>query len=334
MKELLRKLCDVYGPSGHEEQIREVLVAEIEELVDEYRVDALGNLIAVRHSTIDTTDNAHKVMLAAHMDEIGIVVTHIDEKGFLRFTAVGGVHAYNLLGSRVIFHNGAQGVFGRETKRSSGSGLDFRKLFLDVGATSRDDVPVEVGDAAAFRQQFNDLGERLLAPNFDDRVGCAVVVQTLRELKDSPHEIFAAFTVQEEVGLRGATTSAYGIAPNIALAVDVTLTGDTPEAHPMSVSLGKGPAIKVMDRRFLAHPGVKDWLVSVAKSRDIPYQLEVLEFGTTDANAIQITREGIAAGAVSIPSRYVHAPSQMIDYADVQNAVSLLVACLSDSIEL
>jgi len=331
MKELIRKLCEVYGPSGHEERVRKALIEEVRDVVDEYRVDNMGNLIAVRRAT---HGDGKKVMLAAHMDEIGVVVTHIDEKGFLRFAAIGGVSPYTLLGSRVVFANGVQGTFGREGKPLPNEKPEWDKLFLDVGATSREDVPVEVGDVAAFRHAFGDLGRRMIAPNFDDRIGCAVLVQTLRELKESPHEIYAVFTVQEEVGVRGARTSAFGIAPDMALAVDVTTTGDTPEAHPMAVALGAGPAIKVKDRGMLAHPGVKRLLVETAKAHNIPYQLEVLEFGSTDAMAVQVTREGVPVGVISIPSRYVHTPSQMVDFEDVQNAVRLLVAVLSNPIAL
>lgn len=331
MKVLIQKLSEIYGPSGNEEQIREAIIDEIKDVVDEYRVDALGNLIAVRRPR---NGDGKRVMLAAHMDEIGVIVTHVDDEGFLRFAPVGGVLTTALVGARVVFANGFEGTFGVEGKPLPNSKPDADKVFLDVGATSQDDVPVAIGDAAAFRHQFADLGNRLIAQNFDDRIGCAVLVQTVKELTETSHEVYAVFTVQEEVGLRGATTSAFGIAPDIAIAIDVTATGDTPEAHPMAVALGKGPAIKVKDRGMLAHPGVKRLLTETAKRHEIPYQLEVLEFGSTDAMAIQVSREGVPAGVVSVPTRYVHTPSQMVDYSDVQHTVQLLVAVLSNPIEL
>lgn len=331
MKTLIQKLCQAYGPSGNEEQIREILVDEIRSRVDEVHIDNLGNLIAVRRTS---DGNGKRIMLAAHMDEIGVIVTHIDDNGFLRFAPIGGVLTTALVGARVVFANGVEGTFGVEGKPLLSSQPAADQVFLDVGATSKEDVPVSVGDAAAFRHQFSDLGGRLIAHNFDDRIGCAVLVETLRTLEDSPHEVYAVFTAQEEVGTRGARTSAFGINPDIAIAIDVTLTGDTPEAHPMAVELGKGPAIKVKDRHMLAHPGVKRLLIEAAEREGIPYQLEVLEFGTTDAMAIQVTREGVPAGVVSIPTRYVHTPSQMVDVGDVRHAAKLLVSILSSPIAL
>lgn len=332
MKELIKKLTETYGPSGHEERIREVIRAEIEGLADEVRVDALGNLIALKRGK----GQGIKVMLAAHMDEIGIIVTHVDEKGFLRFAPVGGVRPLTLLGGRAVFADGTVGTFGMEKREPEEAKKipTFDKLYLDVGAKDKESVPVKVGDVACFQRPFVAQGDRLIAKAFDDRIGCAVLIQVMRDLKETPHDVYFVFSVQEEVGLRGATTSTYGIQPDLGISVDVTRTGDTPEAHPMAVSLGAGPAIKVKDGRMLAHPAVKDLLVRTAEELGIPYQLEVLERGTTDAAAIQISREGVPAGCLSIPCRYVHTPSEMVDYNDVANAVKLLVAVLSKPIEL
>jgi len=332
MKELIKKLTETYGPSGHEERIREVIRAEIEGLADEVRVDALGNLIALKRGK----GQGIKVMLAAHMDEIGIIVTHVDEKGFLRFAPVGGVRPLTLLGGRAVFADGTVGTFGMEKREPEEAKKipTFDKLYLDVGARDKESVPVKVGDVACFQRPFVAQGDRLIAKALDDRIGCAVLIQVMRDLKETPHDVYFVFSVQEEVGLRGATTSTYGIQPDLGISVDVTRTGDTPEAHPMAVSLGAGPAIKVKDGRMLAHPAVKDLLVRTAEELGIPYQLEVLERGTTDAAAIQISREGVPAGCLSIPCRYVHTPSEMVDYNDVANAVKLLVAVLSKPIEL
>ena len=332
MKELIKKLTETYGPSGHEERIREVIRGEIEGLADEVRVDALGNLIALKRGK----GQGIKVMLSAHMDEIGIIVTHVDEKGFLRFAPVGGVRPLTLLGGRAVFADGTVGTFGMEKREPEEAKKipTFDKLYLDVGAKDKESVPVKVGDVACFQRPFVAQGDRLIAKAFDDRIGCAVLIQVMRDLKETPHDVYFVFSVQEEVGLRGATTSTYGIQPDLGISVDVTRTGDTPEAHPMAVSLGAGPAIKVKDGRMLAHPAVKDLLVRTAEELGIPYQLEVLERGTTDAAAIQISREGVPAGCLSIPCRYVHTPSEMVDYNDVANAVKLLVAVLSKPIEL
>ena len=159
-------------------------------------------------------------------------------------------------------------------------------------------------------------------------------VVTLRDLGDSPHDVYAVFTVQEEVGLRGAVVSAFGIEPEVALAVDVTGTGDIPESPPMAVELGAGPAVKVMDRGFLAHPGVKQWLIDGAERLGIPYQREVLQLGSTDARAIQLTRSGVPTGALSLPARYIHSPSEMVDLRDLQGAARLLAGLLAEPIDL
>ena len=327
LKALVKKLTETFGPSGHEQLIREVIRDEIKGMADEIRVDALGNLIA-RKKGVGSSPRK-KVMLAAHMDEIGVMVTHVDEKGFARFAPIGGVFPVHLIGNRCLFANGAVGTFGREKKDAKRTEVEIDKVFIDVGAHDAKDAPVGVGDAACFWRDFVDLGDRLMAKAMDDRIGCAVLIETMRQLKKSPHDVYFVFTVQEEVGVRGATTSAYGVQPDLALAVDVTDTGDTPESNTMAVGIGKGPAIKVKDSGMLAHPAVKKLLVDTAQENKIPYQLEVLVGGSTDAMAMQVTREGVPAGCVSIPERYVHTPSEMVDFNDAQNAVKLLVSVLN-----
>lgn len=328
MRALIEELCGVFGPSGQEERVRDAIINHLDGLVDEIRTDRLGNLIAVKRPTAGDV-KGRRIMLAAHLDEIGIMVTHVDAQGFCRFTTIGGVVTNSLIGSRVHFANGVEGAFGLEGSPIARDRPTPQKLFLDVGADSKEDARVQVGDSAVFRSSFGAVGDRLFAPNLDDRIGCAVLIQTLRELESSPHEILAVFTAQEEVGARGATTAGYGLDPEVILAIDVTATGDFPKATPMEVALGKGPAIKIMDRRMISHPKVRGWLESTAQGHDIPYQLEVLEFGSTDASAVQVSRAGVPAGAISIPCRYVHTPSQVADYNDACGAVRLLVNALS-----
>jgi putative aminopeptidase FrvX len=333
LKELIKELTEAFGPSGSEDAVRQLIHDRISQHVDELRVDPLGNLIALRKHSRSAVER-HKIMLAAHMDEIGVIVSYIDEKGFLRFAPVGGVRALHLLGSRVLFADGTIGVIGREKPKERTEFPSIDRMYIDVGAANKEKLSRKVGDVGAFVRPFVDMGQRMTAKAFDDRIGCAALVQTLIDLKKTPHDVYCVFTVQEEVGLRGALTSAFGVEPDVAIAVDVTLTGDTPEAHSMAVSLGEGPAIKVKDRGMLAHPGVKDWMVDTAERLGLPYQLEVLERGTTDAMAIQTSRAGVAAGVLSIPCRYVHSPSEMVDYADVQNAVRLLVGLLSGPVPI
>lgn len=331
MKPLIQKLVEIVGPSGYESAVRDLVRGEIEGLVDEIRVDALGNLIARKGQK---SEGGLRVMLSAHMDEIGVIATHVDEKGFVRFTTIGGVRAHTCIGGRVRFLNGVQGLIYMERSEDSSRLPGIENLFIDVGATDRESCPVKVGDLAAFERPFLDLGDRLVSKAMDDRISVAVLVETLRQLKSSPHELYFVFSTQEEVGLRGATTAAFGIDPDLGVAVDVTATGDTPKGLRMEVGLGKGPAIKVRDGGMLSDPRVVRWMVETAEAAGLPYQLEVLEGGTTDARAIQLARAGVPSGCVSIPTRYIHSPSEMVDYGDVQNAVRLLVALLSGPVTL
>jgi len=336
MQDLIRRLVESYGPSGAEEQVRDIIQAEVEPFVDEIRVDAMGSLIAHKQGDAvdplegsETGGRRSRVLLDAHMDEIGVMVTYIDEKGFARFTPIGGVSPLTCIGSRVQFEEGRIGVIGLEQKRDDREKTpQIEQLFVDVGATSRDDCPVQVGDAACFVRTFTAMGNRLVSKAMDDRIGCAVLVEVLRQLEGTPNDLYVVFAVQEEVGLRGAQTSAYGIDPDIAIAVDVTTTGDTPEAMPMAVKLGEGPAVKVRDRGMLSHPKVRRLLEECAKEAGIPYQLEVLEYGSTDAAAIQLVRAGVPAGCLSVPCRYIHTPSEMVDKRDVDNSVRLLLEVL------
>ena len=243
------------APSGNEGEIRAVIRAEVEKFADEIRVDALGNLLVRKGKK---SGNGMRVMLSAHMDEIGAIATYIDEKGFVRFTSIGGVYPVFCIGGRVRFSNGTAGLIGVE-------------------------------------KEFMKEKNRLVSKAMDDRIGVAVLIETIRTFESSPHELYFVFTTQEEVGLRGATTSAFGIDPDVGIAVDVTLTGDTPKGSKMEVSLGKGPAIKVRDGGMLADPRLVRKMVETAEKEKIPYQLEVLEGGTTDARAIQMNLPGLLA---------------------------------------
>jgi endoglucanase len=329
MKSLIKKLVEIHGPSGYETQIRAAIQAEVEPLVDEVHVDNLGNLIArLGHKE----SGGLKVMLAAHIDEIGIMVTHVDQGGFARFTTLGGVRRHTLIGARVRFLNGAMGVIASERIGSLNQMPGFDKMFIDLGVSRRQYCPVKVGDVAAFDQPFVDLGERLVSKAMDDRIGVAILIETLRRLRAEeiamPHALYFVFSAQEEVGVRGATAAAYGVDPDLGLAVDITPSGDTPRGLRMDVALGQGPAIKVRDQRMLADRRVVDWMAATAEQAGLPYQMEILERGGTDARAIQITRAGVPAGCMSVPCRYAHSPSEMVDYSDVQNGVALLITMI------
>ncbi|HET6594266.1 MAG TPA: M42 family metallopeptidase [Anaerolineales bacterium] len=333
MKKLLQTLTETIGPSGYEDGVRKIVRDEVETLADEIRVDALGNLIA-RKRPAKASRDPKKVMIAAHMDEIGVIVSHVDERGFVRFSPIGGVFRKYVLGGRVRFLNGTQGILGFDRLDNVNELPTLDKVYIDVGATSSKDSPVEIGDVAAFDRQFSDLGSRLVAKSMDNRVGVLVAIETLRALKSTPYDLYFVFTTQEEVGIRGATTSAYGIDPDIGIALDVTPSADTPHALQMEMALGKGPCIKIQDVGMIADPRVVQWMIQTAEKHRIPYQREVLLMGGTDARAIQLTRAGVPAGCISVPVRYVHSPSEMVDYSDLQNAVRLLTAVLRTPIDL
>jgi endoglucanase len=331
MKSLIKKLVETVGPSGYESKIREVVRAEVEKYADEISVDAMGNLIVKKG---EKKEGGLKVMLSAHIDEIGVMVTHVDKSGFARFTTIGGVRPHTCYGSRVRFLNGTVGVIGGEKLENANHVHAIEAMYIDVGASSVEDCPVKIGDVAAFDRPFEDLGNRLISKAMDDRVCAAILIETLKNVENSPHELYFVFSTQEEVGLRGATTAAYAIDPDLGIASDVTMTGDTPRGIKMDVALGKGPAIKVKDGGMLADPKVVDAMVQCAQKHEIPYQLEVLLGGTTDAKAMQISRAGMPAGCVSAPTRYVHTPSEMVDINDLNNAVKLLTAFISEPIKL
>ncbi|GMR10850.1 MAG: M42 family metallopeptidase [Anaerolineae bacterium] len=329
MQDLIKKLVEAFGPSGKEDQVREIVRGEIEAHVDEISVSPLGGLHAIVNPGGGT-----KVMVAAHMDEIGVIISHIDENGFARFHNIGGVFPHTLVGHRVRFEENVTGVIGVEATVKNTDAPKLSQAFIDFGAGSKADCPVHIGDLGAFTRPFVTLGDRYVAKSMDDRIGVAVAIETAKRLRSTPNEIQFAFTTQEEVGLRGAKTSAYGLDPEVGIALDVTKTGDTPKGIKMAMELGRGPAIKVRDSGLLSDPRVVDLMVRRAEAARIPYQLEVLERGRTDATAIQLTRAGVPVGVISIPCRYVHTPSEMVDASDVENAVNLLQAILEHPVEL
>lgn len=327
--DLLKRLVETYGPSGNEDKVRSLIIDEIKAYVDEIKIDKMGNLMAKKNGA------GPKIMIASHMDEIGIIITGIDENGFLRFANIGGVSPNVSLGQRVMFSNGSLGVLSMEHLDNI-KDLKLDKMYIDIGAPSRDEAMkiVSIGDVACFYQQYAQLGDRIISKALDDRIGCYVAIETIKRMQHSPNEVYFVFTVQEEVGIRGAKTAAYGINPDMGIAIDVTATGDTPKAKPMAVKLSDGPAVKIKDNSMLSHPMVKGLMINTAKEHNIPYQLEVLEFGGTDSGAIHLSRAGVPSGVLSIPSRYVHSPSEMVSSKDVENAILLLTKILEKEIQI
>lgn len=331
MKQLLKTLTETFAPSGYEDTVREIILKEVKPLADEVRVDVLGNLIAHRKPA-KASRSPKKIMLAAHMDEIGVIVSHVDKKGFVRFTNVGGAFDRYTLGARVRFLNGVTGVVGYDHVEQIDNILPINKMYIDVGATSKENFPVKVGDVAAFERSFIEMGDRLVAKSLDDRAGVVVLIETLRAIKSTPNDLYFVFTTQQEVGTRGVGAAAFGVDPDIGIAVDVTPTGDTPSSLKMVMELGKGPCVKFRDAGMTSDPRVVDWMIKAAEKAKIPYQREVLLIGSSDAREIQISRAGVMTGALSIPCRYIHSASEMVDINDLKNSVKLLTAMLKNPI--
>ncbi len=330
MRDLIQKLAESFGPVGFEDDVRVMIHGEIKDLADEITIGKLGDLIAVKKGS----GRGKKIMLVAHMDEIGLMVTHVDKRGYARVAPLGGVFSLYSVGARVRFANGQLGVLEAERRDDASKAPTLDQLYIDVGAKDKASCPVKVGDVACFHQTLERVGERLVGKSLDDRVGCAILVEVLRRLNKTPHEVYCVFSVQEEGTSVGARTSAYQIEPDVALAVDVTSTGDTPKAQPMAVELGKGPAIKVRDSSMIADPRVKNWMVQRAKEAKLPYQLEIFQGGTTDVQAVQATRGGVLSGGLLVPARYIHSQAEMVDLTDIENAVKVLVELMRKPIEM
>lgn len=325
---LLKRLLNTYSPSGNETAICELIKNEVKDHADEVYTDTLGNLIVRKKG------NGKKVLLAGHMDQIGLMVTYIDDKGFIRFTNVGGISPSVIFSQRIIFENGTIGVVGCE-KIDSLKDLTLDKLFIDIGASSKEEAEkkVSIGDVCVYYSEVIMDSKNIVAPALDDRIGCFIMIEILKTLKTYQNDIYFVFTVQEEVGTRGAKTAGYAIEPDIAISYDVTATGDTPKARLMDVKLGHGPAVKIKDNSILCHPRVKNLMIEVAEKNSIPYQLEVLEFGGTDSGAIHLTKSGVPSGVLSIPCRYIHSNCEMVSIDDISNAIKLSIKILEDDIK-
>ncbi len=317
--ELYSKAGKAFGPSGREDAARQSIEALGKPYVDEAWTDTLGNLILRKRG------RGKKIMLCAHMDTIGFVATHI-EKGIIRFAPVGGVSVEDILNASIQFENGTAGIVAWEEKIPK-KDMELEHLFLDIGAGDEEAVRrnVQVGDFAVFGNAPFRQDGCICGPYLDNRIGCAALLKALEYLTETDNDLYFVFSVQEEVGLRGAGPAAFAIAPDYAIAVDVTDTGDLPERkYPMAVKLGAGPAVKVMDKSVITAEVVRSALLAAGKALSIPLQTEILRFGGTDTAAIQRTRDGVLSGAVSIPTRYIHTPHEMVWEGDVLAAARLL----------
>ncbi|NHV61011.1 MAG: M42 family metallopeptidase [Candidatus Verstraetearchaeota archaeon] len=345
--DLLRKVSEAPGISGFEYGIAEIIKRELEGCVDKIEEDAFGNLYAHKGKGSKT------IMITAHTDEIGLIVKHIDEKGFIRFAKVGGVPDHVLLGQRVQVHGRNKRLSGtigckaihvmKEDERKQL--VTYDKMFVDTGATKDQLVKygVRVGTPITVERGVTELENGLIVGRaMDDRAGCYMLMEALK--KANPvNRIVAVFTVQEEVGLRGATVSSFLVRPDLGVAIDTTIAGDHPEIGESEapVKLGAGPVLVVADGRrdslgggLIANPMVVGWLTDLAERLNIRCQFEVLEGGTTDAAAIQLSREGVPSGCIAIPARYVHSFSEVVSKSDIESGVRLLSGIMENPVPI
>ncbi|MGL4598254.1 MAG: M42 family metallopeptidase [Bacteroidia bacterium] len=333
---LLSKICETPGAPGHEQRVRELVLRELKGIADEVRVDNMGNIIATRKGKKNK-----KAMVAAHMDEIGFIVTHIDDHGFLHFIPLGGFDPKTLTAQRVIVHGRKDviGVMGSKpihmmSAEERNKVVPISDYFIDLGLPKKEvEKLVRVGDTVTRERSLIEMGNRVNCKSLDNRVSVYILLETLRALKNPPYDVVAAFTVQEEVGIRGAQASALDVQPDFGFGLDTTIAFDVPGAkpHEQVTQLGKGTAIKVMDASTICDYRMVEFMRRTAEKYKIPYQMELLPAGGTDTAGLQrFTPGGSIAGAVSIPTRHIHQVIEMCDKDDIANSIKLLTHCLQD----
>ncbi|AMD17561.1 peptidase M42 [Methanobrevibacter sp. YE315] len=341
MMELMKELSLAPGVSGSEEEVAKIIARELEGVADKIETDSLGNLIVTKKGE----KKAPSVMLAAHMDEIGLMIRYIDDNGFIKFSKIGGINDQMLMNQTVTVHSSIGepliGVIGSKpphvtTAEEKNKVVKYDDMFIDIGAKDKEDAEkmVRIGDKMTFNSLFaeypNDL---VMGKALDNRAGCYVMIEVLKRVKTRA-TVYVVGTVQEEVGLKGARTSAFKLNPDMAIALDVTLSGDHPGIKPdeAPVVIGKGPAVILSDasgRGILTHQSIKDMLINAGDENDIPYQLEVSDGGTTDGSAIHLVREGIPTGVLSVPTRYIHTPVSVCSMEDVESTIQLITEAIN-----
>ena len=329
MMKTLTELVGAFGPSGCEKEISQVIERLAAPYVDEVSRDTMGNLICHKKGS------GPRVMFSAHMDSIGLVATHIDDKGFVHVGALGGVSPKEVLYTPVRFENGVRGLVCAPEDADMAK-LKVSDLLVDIGATDEAEAKklIQVGDAAVYDTATREAAGRIVSPYLDDRIACLVLLMAMERLEATDNDLYFVFSVQEEVGCRGAKTAAWAIDPDYGIAVDVTGADDEPGSkHTASSLCGKGAAVKVMDRSVICTPALVEKLMALAEEKNIPAQRDVLQFGGTDAGPIQATRAGVYAGGISIPCRYTHTPTELVDQGDVNACVELVAAFAASKLE-
>lgn len=317
----LQTINACHGPSGDEGQVANAIAELARPYADEITQDIMGNLIVHKKGL------GKRIMFAAHMDSIGFVITHIDDKGFLRVGRLGGLGVYSCLHIPVRFKNGVKGVVSSSAEDSKK--MTLNDLYIDIGATSREEAEklVQLGDTAVFDLPAFQMGNRISSPYLDNRISCVVLLLALEQLKEARNDLYFVFTTQEELGMRGAKPATFGIDPQYGIAVDVTGTDDEPDSkHGASSVLGKGAAVKIMDSSVICHPQVVQTLEELSKSNGIKTQRDILRYGGTDVGAMHVSRSGVYAGGVSVPCRYIHSPVETADLQDVEECGRLIAA--------
>ncbi|MBL3656625.1 M42 family metallopeptidase [Fulvivirga sediminis] len=336
---LLKKICEAPGAPGYESRIRNLVIEEVTPLVDSVEVDNLGNVIALKKGA----SSDKKAMVAAHMDEIGFIVTHIDDKGFVRFTTLGGFDPKTLTAQRVIIH-GKEDVIGvmgtkpvhvmepeERTKMPK-----IKDFYIDLGMSKEEvEKVVSVGNPITRERELIEMGNCVNCKSLDNRVSVYILIETLRNLKDHPYDVYGVFTVQEEVGLRGANVAAHTIDPDFGFGLDTTVAYDLPGAasHEKITALGEGAAIKILDAMTICDYRMVDYMKKTATDNNIKWQTEVLTAGGTDTAGLQrMGKRGAISGAVSVPTRHLHQVIEMTHKEDIDGSIALLKACL-DSLD-
>lgn len=325
----LEQLVSAFGPSGCEHEISQVIEKLAAPYVDEITRDVMGNLICHKKGS------GPRVMFSAHMDSIGLVSTHIDEKGFVHVGALGGVNAARVLYTPVRFQNGVKGLLCADADADLAK-LKVTDLVVDVGAADGDEAKklVQVGDALVYDTPVRQAAGRVISPYLDDRIACLVLLLAMERLGETENDLYFVFSTQEEVGCRGAKTAAWAIDPDYGVAVDVCGTDDVPGAkHDVTALCGKGAAINVMDHSVICHPDMVKRLLSLAEEQGLPAQRGVSRRGGTDAGPIHQTRAGVYTGGISIPCRYTHTPTELVDLGDVEACAKLTAAFATAKLE-
>jgi endoglucanase len=336
---LLQELCEARGVPGQEMNIRRIVRREMNQLTDELRVDPMGNLYATFPGESDA-----RIMIAAHMDEIGFIIKHIDDKGFLRLQPLGGFDPRQLFAQRVLVSKKdgevVPGVLCYATKpthlltKGESASPELDQFFVDTGMTTEDvKAQFEIGGMVTLDRGFSVCGDGFAAKSMDNRVGVFVMIEALRKMTRCRFTVVAVATTQEEIGLRGATTAAYQVKPEVGIALDTTIAADYPGGSPESevTRLGDGVGIKIMDGSMISHPQLVRQMRELAETHDIPHQMEILPRGGTDGGALQRSANGCAGITLSIPTRYIHTVNEMSKASDIQAAIDLLAAYLNEA---